>query len=692
MQPQSKLEIGVDIGGTFTDVVCQCPGHSARIFKLPTTSHDPSIAVIDSLKIILKSWNTNPDEISRFVHGTTIATNAVIERKGVKIGLITTQGFKDVLEIGRMIRESMYQVILDPATPIFLAPGLMRKEVRERVSARGEIVTPLDEDALVDSVDTLIADGAEAIAICFLFSFLNPNHENRARALIKDRHPNVMVSVSHEVDPAFREYERTVVTAFDAFVKPVVDRYLGGIEQGLAGNDVKIPLQIMQSRGGLSAAAVARLRPVRLFLSGPAGGVIGGSMVGKMEGLRDLITVDVGGTSCDIAVINNGKPIIRTEGVIEGYPVRVPMIDIHTLGAGGGSIARMDKARGFRVGPQSAGADPGPACYGRGGTEATVTDASVVLGYVNPKYFAGGSLALQPELAFKAVKERVAKPLGLTVEDAALGMHRVLNTQMAEGIRLATIRKGFDPRKFTLVALGGGGPLHVMALARALHIRNVLIPRHPGVLSARGLLSAPIEHEVSMAFPRAFKDLTLDELRMALTKLDQQCAKLTAMERLKENETNIRHFVDMCHTGQSYHLEIPLHLNEPDPLGRLYRDFLATHDHVHGYSTESPANIVNLRTTHQSRNGASWDDTPYEPSGNEAQKGTRMIRLSDRANAVETPVYDREALLIGMEFDGPAIIEQVDTTTLVEPYWRGKVTSSGNILLTMERNNETQRQ
>jgi N-methylhydantoinase A len=681
VQASASVEIGVDIGGTFTDVVCRRSGEPPRILKIPTTTGDPSIGVLKSLDIMMSTWGIRPAEIGRFTHGTTIATNAVLERKGAKIGLITTHGFKDVLEIGRMIREEMYRVILAPETPVFLADGYMRKEIVERVSADGSVVTAMDEEAAVRAIDELAAEGVEAIAVCFLFSFLNPHHENRVRELILEKYPDIMVSVSHEVDPAFREYERSVVTAFDAFVKPVVDKYLENLSDGLAGAGVKAPLQVMQSRGGLSVWQVARLRPVRLFLSGPAGGAIGGSMAGLAVGHPDLITVDIGGTSCDIAVIKDGSPILRSEGVIEGYPVRVPMIDIHTLGAGGGSIAWLDRGGGFRVGPHSAGAEPGPACYGKGGREATVTDASVVLGYIDPDYFAGGTVKLEPALAHEAVQGRVAAPLKMSLEEAALGVHRVLNTQMAEGIRLTTIRQGLDPRKFSLLSLGGGGGLHIVALAEALHITRVLIPPHPGVLSAQGLLSAPIEHEISMAFPRRLEGLTLNEVRKGLKGLDRECAKLMALEGLGTKDVEIRYFIDMCHTGQSYHLEIPLDLDAKDPMAKLYKDFLATHDRIHGYSTDSPASVVNLRTTHRNKANGGAAKSAYRPRKGEQTKGKRRIFLEPK-KPVTVPVYARDALPVDATFSGPAIIEQADTTTLVLPGWRAKVLRDGTILLT----------
>ncbi len=518
--PAHATDIGVDIGGTFTDIVCRRAGEPMRALKIPTTRGDPSAAVLNAIGHLARGLGVAPGTIARFLHGTTIATNAVLERKGAKIGLIASEGFRDVLEIGYQLRQDLHRILLEPVTPVFLAPGAQRREVREQVSAQGEVIIALDEDQVRQAAAELVADGVQAIAVCYLFSFLHPAHEQRTRALIEATHPGIAVSLSSEVDPTFREYERTVVTAFDAYMKPVVGRYLERLEDGLRTADVRAPLQIMQSRGGLAGTTVARRRPVRLFLSGPAAGVIGGAIVGRSSGYRDVITIDVGGTSSDIALVEGGEPVIRAQGTIAGFPVRVPMVDVSAIGAGGGSIAWLDGAGGLRVGPHSAGSEPGPACYGRGGEEATVTDASVVLGWLDPAFFAGGAVALDPALARAAVEQRVARPLGLSVEDAALGIHRVVNAQMVEGIRLVSIRRGFDPRRFTLVALGGAGPIHATALAVELGVGSVLIPRHPGVLSAAGLLAAPIEHEVAIAFPRALAGLAFADVRAVLRDLD----------------------------------------------------------------------------------------------------------------------------------------------------------------------------
>src|SRR5215831_556378 len=463
------------------------------------------------------------------------------------------------------MRHQMYELALDPETPAFLAPGRFRRDVPERIGPTGEVLVALDAAAVAAAADALVAAGAQAIAVVFLFSFLNDVHEQRARAIIAERHPDVFVSLSCEVDPAFREYERTVVTTFDAYVKPVVDRYLANLDAGLAARGVPAPLQIMQSRGGISSSATARLRPVRLFLSGPAAGVIGARKVGAAVGARDLITVDIGGTSCDIALIENGTPALRSEGRIDGYPVRVSMVDVNSIGAGGGSIAWLDAARGLRVGPHSAGADPGPACYGLGGAQPTVTDASVVLGYLDPEHFAGGRMKLQPELAREAIARVIARPLGMSIEEAALGIHRIVNAQIAEGIRLVSIRQGHDPRRFTLLPLGGAGALHACALAEELGIGRIIVPPNPGVLSAAGLLAAPVEHEVSSALPRALGEATMAEVRDALDRLDARCVALMAQESVAPTDVTRRYFADICYAGQAYHLEVPFAPDAAEP-------------------------------------------------------------------------------------------------------------------------------
>ncbi|HJM94143.1 MAG: hydantoinase/oxoprolinase family protein [Alphaproteobacteria bacterium] len=682
---EAGVEIGVDIGGTFTDVVCRRPDQTSQILKLPTTRDDPGIAVLEAVRRLEQMDALQGAQVSRFVHGSTVATNAILERKGARVGLLTSMGFRDVLEIGRQFRQALYEVCLTPETPGFLAPRAFRLEVSERIDAKGQIVTALDEGALLQAADDLVARGAQAIAVIFLFSFLNPVHEQRAAALIRQRHPGIAVSLSAEVDPAFREYERTAVTAFDAYIKPIVDGYLDRLQDGLSQAGVAAPLQIMQSRGGLAGTEVARERPVRLFLSGPAAGVMGACNIGAQEDLDDLISIDIGGTTCDIALIERGAPTVRSEGAIDGYPVRVSMIDINPIGAGGGSIAWLDGAGGLRVGPRSAGSDPGPACYGKGATGsepvATVTDASLLLGYLDPGYFAAGSVTLDPDLARAAIMKTIAQPLGLTEAEAALGIHRVLNAQMAEGIRAVTVRRGHDPRGFTLVALGGAGPLHAIALAEELGIRRVLVPPHPGVLSAQGLLDARVEHEVTMAFSHDLDELTLAKLSQAYQGIDIQAETLMAREGIEASNCKVQHHADVCFVGQSYYLSVPVDLLGADPLAAIYEAFLETHNQINGHRFEAPAKIVNLRTVHLAAKPGAVKDAAGPINGGDMEKARRVVHMPGDTGSREVPILDRTEMAAGQMVSGPAIIEQADTTTLLTSQWRARVAPSLTLIL-----------
>ena len=683
--------MGVDVGGTFTDVVCVREGTPSVVFKVPSTPADPGDAVIAAVERLAAVEGVEPGSVAQIVHGTTVATNAVLERKGGRLGIIATEGFRDTLEIGRQMRHRMYEVRLDPQTPVFLAPRAMRLGVRERIGPRGEVIEPLDEGSVRAALNRLVAAGAECVAVCLLFSFVNPAHERRVREIAHTEHPGLELSLSSEVDPAFREYERTAVTAFDAYIKPTVRRYLYSLGTRLGDAGVAAPLQVMQSRGGLASAELARDRPVRLFLSGPAAGVIGGQATGTAAGHDDLITLDVGGTSSDIALVSGAKPLLRTEGVIDGFPVRVPMVDVNAIGAGGGSIAWLDDAGGIRVGPHSAASDPGPACYARGGREPTVTDASVVLGFLDPEKFAGGAVRLEPSRAVDAIRRRVAEPLGLEVEDAAAGIHRVVNAQMAEGIRLVSVRQGFDPREFTLVAMGGAGPLHACALAADLGIARVVVPRHPGVLSAAGLLAAPIEHEVSVAYAEPFAGLSMAPVRRIVAELDTAARKLTEREGLAPDEIEILHFADVCHVGQGYFLEVPFDPHADDGIERLYADFLVVHERVHGHAVEAPARFVNVRSVHRQRMPADVmapaDAAPGVPGSRRAGTDSgrrRMVRFPDESSRVEARIVTREVLAAGSRFRGPAVVEQDDTTTLIAPGWSALVEDGGIMTLVVE--------
>lgn len=677
------VEIGVDIGGTFTDVVCRVPGEPLKVMKVATTGFDPSEAVLSAITELQAKDGIRPEDVTRFVHGTTVATNAVLERKGPKTGLLTTAGFRDVLEIGRQMRQQLYKSILEPEVPSYLAPGEFRKEVDERVGADGSVVRPLDEDSVRFAAKSLVDQGVEGIAICFLFSHVNPSHERRAAEIIQADYPDLSISLSSSVDPAFREYERTVVTTFDAYIKPVVDRYLANLEHGLGKTGVPCPLQIMQSRGGIASSPIVRQRPVRLFLSGPAAGVVGAQMIGQAAGVDDLISVDIGGTSSDISLIKAGKPLIRPEGWVGGYNIRVPMVDVNAIGSGGGSIAWIDPAGGLRVGPHSAGSYPGPACYGRGGVQATVTDASLVLGYLDPAYFAGGTLSLDHDRAVQAIREEVAEPLGMTVEEAALGIHQVVNTQMTEGIRLVSIQQGYDPRSFALMPLGGAGGLHACALASELGIDRILVARHPGVLSATGLLSAVIEHDVATAFPQRVDEVSLTDLEVTLKDLDASCSAMMAEEGVAEQDVHIQYVADVCYVGQSHYLQVPFTIGG-DTAQQLGDGFRAAHRRVFGHAPDAPMTIVNVRAIHRAGGDTVLEADETASSGGESNKGTRQIVVPGADGHVKAQVLDRESLRPGDRFYGPVILEQADTTILVAPDWTIEVLEGGNIMIVRE--------
>jgi N-methylhydantoinase A/oxoprolinase/acetone carboxylase beta subunit len=679
-EPGDRAEmksLGIDIGGTFTDVVCAGP-QGVISFKVPTTRGDPSRAVEQALAMLRDSHGVPSEDIIRFAHGTTVATNAVIERQGARVGLITTQGFRDTLEIGRQMRHQLYDLRLKPETPGWLAPGARRVEVTERVAADGSVVTPLDESSLAQAIAALKAAEVQAVAICLLFSFVNPSHERRIAEALAEALPSIPVSLSSEVDPVFREYERTVATAFDAYIKPVVDDYLGRMEQVLEAVGVPAPLQVMQSRGGLAAASVARRRPVRLFLSGPAAGVIGACAEGTRAGIGDLITIDIGGTSSDIALVRSGTVGVRNEVEISGYAVRVPMLDVVTLGAGGGSVAWRDAAGGLRVGPRSAGAEPGPACYGRGGEEPAVTDASVVLGYVDPAYFAGGTLPLEPALARHAVTEKIAGPMGLNPEAAAAGIHRIANARIVDGIRLVSLNRGHDPRDFALVPLGGAGGLHATALAEELGIRRILVPQSPGVLSAAGLLSATIEHEVTGPYHRKLTEADIAEIKTVFHGLHAQAAALMARESAGDLTIQRLTFADLAYAGQSHYIEVPFDSDFPDALTRAYRNFEAEHERINGHATGAPVKIVNLRAVHRAALPDPFVAT--DPTPGPSLKGTRPVWFG--ASAVETAIHDRTRIAPGDVLDGPVIVEQADSTTLIPPGWRAEALPHGALVLT----------
>lgn len=673
----SEFTLGIDIGGTFTDIVCRGEGREVA-FKTPTTPHDQSEAVATALRRLNDEYGITPTSITRFVHGTTVSTNALIERRGARLGLIMTEGFGDTIEIGRQIRRQLYDLALKPETPGWLAPGARRAEVKERVSADGTLVEPLNEESLARAIDRLEVEEVEAIAVCLLFSFSRIEHELRVRDAIRKRLPTVAISLSHEVDPAFREYERTVATAFDAYVKPIVDRYLQRLQSVLSEAGSPASVQVMQSRGGLSGVDTARARPIRLTLSGPAAGVIGAVEEGARTGSRDLISIDIGGTSSDIALIRDGQAAITNEAEVAGYKIRVPMLDVVTLGAGGGSIAWLDAAGGLKVGPQSAGSDPGPACYGCGGTEPTVTDASIVLGFLNPNNFAGGTLKLDPDLAWRVIEDKIAKPMGLSVEAAASGIHEIANAHMADGVRLVSLRRGHDPRDFALLGLGGGGGIHAAALSDEIGITRLVMPQRPGVLSAAGLLSAPTEHEVSVSHPVALARAEIAQIRKVVDELHDRAANLMRSDGARDVDTIREVIADLAYVGQSYSLAVPFNPDAPDALASAYRAFEAEHERVNGLATGAPGKLVNLRVVHKHASPQLHVEAKSSAPGAPVTK--RSVIFPGHP-PVETRVLDRAGISPGTNLEGPLVIEQKDATTLVPPGWSAFAHDDGALVM-----------
>ncbi len=681
------LSIGIDIGGTFTDVVAHDDDGAVFSTKVPSTSGDLVRGVESGLRAILDAAGAGPETIVRFMHGTTVATNALLEERGAPVGLITTAGFEDVLEIGRQARprEALYRLDPGPQTPVFLAPRRRRIGVAERVGSAGEVLVPLDEDGVIRAARRLVdEEQVGALAICFLFSFLNPDHERRARELVREAHPALDVSISSEVDPVFREYERLCMTCTDAYIRPSVSRYLERLESALADAGVAAKLQVMQSRGAISGVGNALERPVMLVASGPAAGVQGAVDAAARTGVEDLIAIDIGGTSSDIALVRDGRAVVTRGSVIRGFPLRMPTIDVVSIGAGGGSIAWVDGGGGLRVGPRSAGAEPGPACYGRGGADATVTDASVVLGYLGADAFAGGRLRLEVDAAAAAVAG-VGERIGLGLIDTALGIHRIVNSSMSGQIRLTSVGRGHDVRRFALVVLGGAGPMHGCPIAEELSIPLVVVPDRPGVLAAYGLLVSAVEHEQSVTFARRSEDADPADVESRLAELRREVLRRMENEDVDVAGTDLRHAADMRFVGQSYELEVPLAADvDAAALERAAAEFRALHERTYGHaSADAPVEFVNLRAT--ARFPLPPPARPVAPAGRAAgPTGERLVHFPAAPDGAVASVYERGRLGAGDVVAGPAIVEQPDSTIVVHPGWRATVQGSADILLVRE--------
>jgi N-methylhydantoinase A len=663
---------GVDTGGTFTDLVLLRAG-KLIVHKVPSTPDDPSRSILEGLDALAARG-----ELAVMVHGSTVATNAVLERKGVATGLITTAGFRDVLEIGRQTRPKLYELRVQKEPP--LVPRSRRVEVVERLNERGEIMIALNEESLREALATLQEAGVEAIAISLLFSFANPEHEQRVAQAA--RATGLYVSTSCEVVPEFREYERTSTVVLNAYVGPLIDRYLARLEQALPAQTL---LRIMQSNGGSISGETARREAARTLLSGPAAGVVGAQFVARASALESIITLDIGGTSTDVALVD-GSVSETTSGRVGGYPSKLPMIDIHTIGAGGGSIAWFDLGGALRVGPASAGAQPGPACYGRGGTEATVTDAHVVLGRLIPDSFLGGTMHLSAENARSAVS-KIAERLGTPLEEAALGIIRVANANMEAAIRVISVERGCDPRRFTLVAFGGAGPLHACELASALRIPRVLIPTTPGVLSALGMLIADTRKDyvrTVMTAPEGAQDV----LSSTLAVLEEQGRHDLAREGFPAERMVIDRYLDLRYIGQSYELTIPF----TGSLKQAGDDFHREHERRFGYcDPHERIQVVNVRL--KARGIVDYpvlERRKAEPFKIGAPERVQQV-ISGGPHGLlrqQVPVYARASLQPGGMLHGPAIIMQYDTTTIIPSGWHLRVDAVSNLIIENQRREE----
>jgi N-methylhydantoinase A len=676
--------IGIDSGGTFTDI-CLFEEQSGRVavWKVSSTPFDPSRAVAEGVAEALVQVAAQASEVSYFGHGTTVATNALIQHRGALTGLITSDGFRDLLEIGRQKRPDLYDLQADK--PVALVERRLRREVPERLLHDGRVETALDEAALRDAVRVLRKAGVEAVAICFLYSFLDTSHEEAARRIVGEEFPGAFVCASHEVAPEFREYERLSTTVVNAYLGPVMAFYIRGVAERLTALDVTATPYLTQSNGGVIGFDAAARLPVRTVLSGPSTGVVGAQVTARLAGAQDIVTFDMGGTSTDVALLQGGEPRLAREAVVHGYPIKAPMLDIHTVGAGGGSIAFVDTGGLLKVGPRSAGADPGPACYDRGNDEPTVTDANVVLQTLNPTQLLGGRMPIRQDLARAAI-DRIAARLGIDTLAAAQGIIAVVTANMARAIRVISVQRGHDPRDYTLVAFGGAGPLHAARLAAELDIRRVLVPCNPGILCAMGLLLADLRADFAATRLMALSAAVISEIKAIVADLYRRSAMWFVEAGIEANDRRVSLSVDMRYAGQNYELSVPL---PPGPVTRATIDglaagFAAAHQRLYGFVAEDePIQLVTFRAeaTGIVRKADIRPTANTGPDPRAAEIGRREVWLRETGAFVSCPLYAREKLLAGNRIEGPAIVEQMDATSLIVPGATATVDPYLNLLL-----------
>jgi N-methylhydantoinase A len=675
------VRVGIDVGGTFTDVLLVDQIGRRWHVKVRSTPDDPSRGVLEGLREALNKASVRPDQVAYVLHGTTVATNAVLQRRGATISLVVTGGFEDVLEIGRQQRPSLYDLFVDRIPP--LVPRERRYGVNERIAADGSILVPLAEKEAYE-VAREAGHGVQGVAVCLLFAYANPTHEDLLGKELDAFDAETPVSCSSRVLPEFREYERMSTTVIDAYVAPILAVYLRHLEEALRAAGVTAPLLLMQSHGGVLQSSLARHQSVRLLFSGLAAGALGGCHTGNVLGESNLITFDMGGTSTDVAVITNGEIHETSEGHIGGLPCRVPMVDVETVGAGGGSIAWVDEGGALHVGPQSAGADPGPCCYDMGGSDPTVTDANLLLGRLNPDYFLGGKIHLNPAPAREQI-QALAHRLNLSEQECAIGIIRIVSANMERAIRVVSIERGFDPRDFALVAFGGAGPMHAWALAKDLGIPRVIVPFAPGLHSALGLLATPLRCDRSQTILQSAAQPNLGRILSTFTSLQAQVEKLLSGQGVEGRRIAVQRLADLRYEGQAFELTVRTPGGKVDAhwLNRLVADFHKSHQRRYGYSApDATVTIVNLRVV---GTGPMPPLTPIEFPPHEAKlpqpKSSRPVFFEETADFIETAIYDRMALGRQSEVAGPAIIEQPDSTIVIHPNVKAVMRAGANLVL-----------
>ena len=673
-----SYRVGIDVGGTFTDLALfDTDSGELIVTKAPSTANPT-----EGVQAVISQTGIEPSAIDGLVHGTTVATNALLERKKATPGLITTRGFRDVVFIQRMNRKHHYDLQWDKPKPFVERRHCL--EVDERINYEGGVVTPLDVESAREVVAVLRDEGIRDIAVAFLFSYVNPEHELQMREIIAELHPDANVSLSHEVYPRWREYDRTSSTLADAFLKTLVQEYLESLADGLAQQGMASEFLIMKSNGGVEDYRAASAKPIDLLVSGPVGGVLSAIYFGQLTGRRNLISMDMGGTSFDVSLIADGRPNQTAEFEIEwGLPVYTPMIDVRTIGAGGGSIAWIDKGGLLRVGPESAGSQPGPACYGRGGTRPTVTDANLALGRLSDEYFLGGALSLDADAARRALGTS-ADELGMEIEEVASAIIELVDFNMVNAIRLVSIDRGLDPREFTLVSFGGAGSLHAAALAEIIEIREILVPIHQGVFSAFGLMTADMRVDESVTASLRSDHISLDRIDAIISRLQQQALTRLGSEGYKGVPT-LEAYVEMRYLGQNYSIDVPVELT-PDgrnatPLEDLCTHFHAEHRRLYGY--DIPGEVIEFVNFKVAAVGPTENPSVRELAidGPASPKARRDVYFRQHGGWNDTPVYERSTLPAGTKLSGPVIVEEPMATTLLHPGETLDVDRFGNLVL-----------